>query len=236
MRKDNLLFRQMFEHESSTFTYLLADLNTLEGILIDPVLEEVDRDLKVIKELGIKLKYILDTHVRADHVTGAGKIREITGVKSVVGSDAQVSCVDISIKDGEELEFGQFKIKAISTPGHTNGCTSYLIEDMVFTGDTLLVRGNGRTDFQEGSSERLYDSITKKLFTLPEDTMVFPAHNYIGLQETSIKEEKLYNPRIGNGKSLKEFVEIMNNLNLPNPKKIDVSVPANKECGLVRHG
>jgi sulfur dioxygenase len=235
MNEHNLIFRQMFESESSTFTYLIADKDSKEGILIDPVKETVDRDLKVINELGIKLKYIFDTHVHADHITGAGDIRKVTGAKSIVGENANVDCVDISIKDGDELDFGKYKVKAISTPGHTNGCMSYLVNNMIFTGDTLLIRGNGRTDFQEGSPEKLYNSITKKLFKLPSNTKVFPAHNYIGLQQSSIEEEMRYNPRIGVGKSLADFILIMENLNLPEPKKIKESVEFNKRCG-IRHG
>lgn len=233
MQSDNLLFRQMFESESCTFTYLLADMKTKEGIIIDTVAEKHERDLKIIEELGIKLKYVIDTHVHADHVTGAGLLRDKTGAKSVIGKNASVGCIDMGINDGEELHFGAFTIKAIATPGHTNGCTCYLVDNMVFTGDTLLIRGCGRTDFQEGSPESLHKSINEKLFTLPGNTIVYPGHNYIGLQWSSIDEEKTHNPRLGGGKSLNEFKEIMDNLKLDYPKKIDVAVPANKKCGEV---
>lgn len=231
MNKDKLIFRQMFDYESYTYTYVLACKDTMEGIIIDPVVEKFSRDKKIIEELGIKLKYTIETHVHADHVTASGAIRDKLGAKSVIGEKAAVGCIDVPIKDGEELEFGNFKIKALATPGHTDGCTSYLIGDMVFTGDALFIRGNGRTDFQQGNPETLYKSINEKLFTLPDDTTVYPAHNYIGLHSSTIGEEKKHNPRVGGGKSLEDFCEIMNNLNLPNPKKMDVAVPANMACG-----
>lgn len=232
MTSENLLFRQLFEHESSTFTYILADKKTKEAVIIDPVIETLNRDLNLIQELELNLKYIIDTHVHADHVTSAGRIREKTNAKSIAGKDSQVECIDIPLEDGGEVQFGEFTIKAISTPGHTNGCTSFLIDDMVFTGDALLIRGNGRTDFQEGSAEVLYDSITKRLYSLPDTTRVFPAHNYEGIHESTIGEEKQFNHRIAVGRSKEEFVKIMNNLNLPKPQKIDISVPANKNCGI----
>lgn len=231
MHHSNLIFRQMFEKETSTYSYLLADAYTKEGILIDPVVETMTRDLKLLDELDIKLKYILDTHVHADHVTSSSSIKNATGAQVVLGKATGVECCDILLEDQQEIQFGEFKLKALSTPGHTNGCTSYLVENMVFTGDTLLIRGNGRTDFQEGSPERLYKSIKEKLFTLPDETLVYPGHNYAGLQVSSIAEEKKHNPRIGGGKTVEEFSQIMNNLNLPHPKKIDIAVPANLRCG-----
>lgn len=235
MTNTHFILRQMFEHESSTYTYLIFDPISKEGIIIDPVLETLERDLNLINELNVKLKYVLDTHLHADHVTGAGKLRQATGAKTAIGEHAQVACVDIHLKNEQELTFGPFSIKAISTPGHTNGCTSYIFQNMVFTGDTLLIRGNGRTDFQEGSAEKLYFSITEKLFTLPRETIVYPAHNYVGLSASSIGEEIDLNPRIGNGKKLEEFVVIMNNLDLPKPKKINLAVPANQKCGLIKN-
>ena len=223
--------RQLFEEETSTHTFLLFDEETNEGVLIDCVKEKVERDLKLMEELGISLKYLLETHVHADHITGADDIRQKTGAAVVYGALAGVECADINLADGAELSFGKFKVKGISTPGHTSGCTSYLIENMVFTGDTILIRGCGRTDFQQGSAQNLYESVNNKLFTLPQETMLFPAHDYKGMWLTTIAEEKQYNPRLGQGKSLAEFVEIMDNLNLAYPKKIDVSVPSNLKCG-----
>ena len=230
---DTVIFRQLFDQETSTYTYLLADPETKEAVLIDSVLEQVDRDLKLIQEMGLNLKYLLDTHVHADHITGAGKLRELTGAKTVLGADSGVDCADIGLKDGEKLKFGSFSIRAIATPGHTNGCTSYLVDDMVFTGDALLIRGNGRTDFQQGSAEKLFHSISQKLYKLPPETRVYPGHDYKGLSCSSIEEEMKHNARIPQGQSLEKFVDIMKNLNLANPKKIDVSVPANLTCGRV---
>ncbi len=228
---ENLGVRQLFEEETSTHTFLLYDENTKEGVLIDCVKEMVERDLNLLNELGIDLKYLLETHVHADHITGADDIRQKTGAKVVYGALAGVLCADINIEDGAELGFGQFTVKAISTPGHTSGCTTYQIENMIFTGDTLLIRGCGRTDFQQGSPENLYNSVTQKLFTLSDDTLVYPAHDYKGMWVSTIGEEKVYNPKLGKEKSLQEFIEIMENLNLAYPKKIDISVPGNMKCG-----
>ncbi len=226
-----LKMRQLFDQETWTHTYLLYDSENGEGVLIDPVKEKVDRDLNLLKELNVTLKYVLETHVHADHITGAGDLREKTGAKIYYGEKAAVPCADGLLKDGEELAFGNYSIKALSTPGHTDGCTSYVLGNMVFTGDALFIRGTGRTDFQQGSSEALYKSINSKLFTLPEDTLVYPGHDYKGMWVSTIGEEKKHNPRVGGGKTLKEFVEIMDNLNLANPKKLDISVPANLKCG-----
>ncbi len=228
-----LVLRQLFDYESWTYTYLLIDTKSNEAIQIDSVKEQVERDLKNIKELGIKIKYLLETHVHADHITGVDSLRNEIGAEVVYGANSGVSCADIDIEDEEELKFGQYTIRAMSTPGHTNGCTNYLIENMVFTGDTMLIRGCGRTDFQEGSSEALYNSVQTKLFTLPDETLVYPAHDYKGFMVSSIGEEKKFNPRLGGGKSLEEFITIMDSLNLPYPKKINVSVPANMKCGKV---
>ena len=229
--KSSLEMRPLFEEETCTHSFLLYDSLSMDGVLIDAVKEKVDRDVNLIKELGVDLKYLLETHVHADHITSASEIRDRLGALVVYGASSGVDCADLTLEDGEELAFGQFIVKAISTPGHTDGCTTYQIENMIFTGDTLLIRGCGRTDFQQGSSKKLYDSVTKKLFTLPDETLVFPAHDYKGMWSSTIAEEKKHNPRLGGGKTLDEFVVIMDNLNLAYPKKIDESVPANMKCG-----
>jgi glyoxylase-like metal-dependent hydrolase (beta-lactamase superfamily II) len=196
MMSPKTIFYQLFEHESSTYTYVIADPLTKEAAIIDSVLETVDRDLKLIEELGLKLKYILDTHIHADHITGAGEIRKRTGAKTGVSQEANVECVDIPLKDGQELLLGDKKIKAISTQGHTNSCMSFLFDGKVFTGDALLIRGTGRTDFQQGSSEKLYESVHQKLFKLPDDTQVYPGHDYRGQTSSTILEEKKIQSKI----------------------------------------
>ncbi len=229
--KSSLTMRQLFDQDTWTHTYLLYDSENGEGIIIDPVKEKSARDLGLLKELKVDLKYVLETHVHADHITGASDLREKTGAKVIYGDKAGVPCADGTLADGEELKFGKFAVKALSTPGHTDGCTSYLVENMVFTGDALFIRGTGRTDFQQGSSEALYESINSKLFVLPDNTLVYPGHDYKGMWVSTIGEEKKHNPRVGAGKTLHEFVEIMDNLNLANPKKLDIAVPANLKCG-----
>lgn len=228
------LFHQMFEAESSTYTYLIADPETGEAALIDPVLETIERDLKLVKELNLKLKYVLDTHIHADHVTAAGEIRKRTSAQSAVSAKAGVDCVDLPLEEGSELFLGKRKIKALATPGHTDTCLSYLFENRLFTGDALLIRGCGRTDFQQGSAEKLYDSVVGKLFQLPEDTLVYPAHDYRGLTSSTIGTEKTHNPRLGGGRQKAEFVKIMSELKLAHPKKIHEAVPANLGCGIVK--
>jgi sulfur dioxygenase len=229
---ENLIFHQLFEKETSTYTYLLADNVTKDAIIIDPVIDMVDRDTKLISELGLKLKFVFDTHVHADHITASGELRKKTGAKVALSSAYDMSCADLHLEDKQELDFGGFKIKAISTPGHTAGCMSYIINNMVFTGDALLVRGCGRTDFQEGSSEKLFSSVREKLFNLPEDTVIYPAHDYKGFTKSTIKLEKFYNPRLRLEIDKDEFKKIMANLNLSEPKKINEAVPANLQCGL----
>ncbi len=227
----NIIFYQLFEHESSTYTYIIADKKTKETAIIDPVLETIDRDLKLINELGLKLKYVLDTHIHADHITGAGEIRKRTGAQTGVSKEAAVSCVDLPLEDGQELFLGDKKIKVIATPGHTNTCLTYAFEDMIFTGDALLIRGCGRTDFQQGSADKLFESVRTKLFSLSKDTKIYPAHDYKGLTSSTIEMEKQHNPRLGDHISKDEFKKIMSNLKLDNPKKIHEAVPANMACG-----
>lgn len=234
MSNPDPIFYQLFEHESSTYTYLIADPVTREAALIDPVLETMERDLKLLEELGVKLKYILDTHIHADHITAAGEIRKKTGAKSAVSANAKVDCVDIPLEHGQELFLGERKITALATPGHTNSCMSFVFEGRVFTGDALLIRGTGRTDFQQGSSDQLYESVTKNLFSLPEDTQVYPAHDYRGQTASTVKLEKKFNPRLGMNKTKEEFIKTMAELKLANPKKIHEAVPANMACGLLK--
>ncbi len=227
----DILFYQLFEAQSSSYTYLIADRETKEAAIIDPVWETVDRDLKLIRELGLHLIYILETHIHADHITGADAIRKNTMARTAVSALAGIDCVDIGLTDGQELWLGNRKITVIATPGHTDACMSFFFEGMIFTGDSLLIRGTGRTDFQEGSADRLYESITQKLFFLPDDTQIYPAHDYQGLTTSTIALEKKLNPRIGGNRSKEDFRKIMKELLLATPKKMHLAVPANLGCG-----
>ena len=229
--KSEIIFHQLFEHESSTYTYLIADTKTKEAALIDPVLETVERDLKLIEELGLNLVYVLDTHIHADHITGAGEIRKRSKAKTGVSVDAGVDCVDMRLEEGQELLLGDKKIKILATPGHTDTCLSYVFEGRVFTGDALLIRGCGRTDFQQGSSENLYKSVREKLFQLPDETVVYPGHDYRGQTSSTIGTEKKWNARLNEKISLEDFKKIMSELKLAHPKKIHEAVPANLTCG-----
>ncbi len=232
--QQEIIFFQLFEPESSTYTYLIADKASKEAAIIDPVLETVERDLKWIEEAGLKLKYVLDTHVHADHVTGAGKIREQLKVKTGLSRHAGVDCADLSLKEGDELLLGDQKIKVLETPGHTNSCLSYVFNDMIFTGDALLIRGSGRTDFQQGSSEKLYESVHHKIFSLPPQTKIYPGHDYKGLTSSTVEMEKKFNPRLGMGRTMAEFAQIMADLKLAHPKKIQEALPANLACGQIK--
>ena len=229
-----IIFYQLFEAESSTYTYIIADKKTREAVIIDPVLKTVDRDLKLIKELELKLVYVLDTHIHADHITGAGEIRKRTHAKTAVSAEAEVKCADISLLDGQELFIGDKKIIALATPGHTNTCVSYYIAGMLFSGDTLLIRGCGRTDFQQGSSDKLYDSVHQKLFNLLDETLVYPGHDYHGQTVSTIALEKKFNPRLAESISRDEFKKIMIGLKLELPKKIQEAVSANLACGVIK--
>jgi sulfur dioxygenase len=236
-----MLFRQLFDPESSTYTYLLADERTREAVIIDPVLERVERDLALITELGLRLTHTLDTHVHADHVTGAGALRDRTHAATVLSERSGVGCADVYVKDGDRIRFGESTLEVRETPGHTSGCVTYVTADrtMAFTGDALLVRGTGRTDFQQGDAHALYRSVTEKIFTLPDDCLLYPAHDYQGRTVTTVAEEKKHNPRLGahpDGapRSEDEFVAIMAALKLAYPKKIDIAVPANLQCGQPR--
>jgi sulfur dioxygenase len=229
----NLLFRSLFDAESSTYTYLIADVSTSSAILVDPVLEQVDRDLKLLHELGLTLRYCLETHVHADHITGTARLREATGCLGIVPERAHTACADRFIQDGELLKLGPITIRAMATPGHTDSHMAYLINgDRVLTGDALLIRGCGRTDFQSGDAGTLFDSVTERLFTLPDETLVYPAHDYRGHTGSTIGEEKQWNVRFV-GRDRFSFIEFMTHLVLPQPKKIMEAVPANERCGNV---
>jgi sulfur dioxygenase len=228
-----MIFHQLYEAETSTYTYLLADEKSGEAILIDPVLETVERDFKLITELGLTLKYILETHIHADHITGSGELRKRTGAKTAISKHAAIQCADLTLSEGDKLTFGSIELNVLETPGHTDSCMSYKVNDRIFTGDVLLIRGTGRTDFQQGDAGKMFDSITKKIFTLPPETLIYPAHDYKGCSYSTVALEKKFNPRIGNSKSKDDFIKIMSELKLAYPKKIDIAVPANKLCGLV---
>uniref|UniRef100_UPI0037E8D29F persulfide dioxygenase ETHE1, mitochondrial n=1 Tax=Semicossyphus pulcher TaxID=241346 RepID=UPI0037E8D29F len=230
--KEGLLFRQLFEKESSTYTYLLADTDTKQAILIDPVLETIDRDLKLIHELGLDLKVAVNTHCHADHITSTGLMKKrLVGLKSAISKFSGASA-DIFLSEGDKISFGKRHLTVRETPGHTDGCVSLVTDDqsMAFTGDALLIRGCGRTDFQQGCPKKLFQSVHQKIFTLPDQCLIYPAHDYLGQTMSTVGEERRFNPRLT--KSLEEFVKIMDNLNLPKPNKIDIAVPANLVCGV----
>jgi glyoxylase-like metal-dependent hydrolase (beta-lactamase superfamily II) len=226
-----VLLNQLFDSETSTYTYLVADKIGGDAILIDPVFEKMARDLKLIAEMELKLRYVLDTHLHADHVTAAGPIADQTGAQVAMSAASQAQGVDVSLRGQESLQFGDRTLKALATPGHTHSCMSYLIEGCVFTGDALLIRSNGRTDFQEGSAATLYQSITTQLFTLPNETHVYPAHDYNGQTSSTIGLEKKWNTRIAASRTQIEFIKIMADLKLPPPKKLEIAVPRNLRCG-----
>ena len=229
-----MLFRQLFDPETSTYTYLLADTDSREAVLIDPVLEQQERDVRLMEELELELKFVVETHVHADHVTASGRLRDRLGCQIGVGLETGVASADLHLKDGEVIRFGSSSLEVIWTPGHTNGCVTYLCREagMVFTGDALLIRGCGRTDFQQGDSAMLFSSVREKIFSLPDEVTVYPGHDYHGRTVSSVGEEKRFNPRMGLDKSEEEFIGLMSGLNLAYPKKMDVAVPANLLCGL----
>jgi sulfur dioxygenase len=224
-----MLIRQLFDPSSSTYTYLLADRPGGTAALIDPVLEQVDRDLALVRELGLTLTHVLDTHVHADHITGAGALRERLGARTC-GSAAGAPCLDVHLRHGDVIRLGDLRITALATPGHTDDGLSYLVPGAVFTGDTLLIRGCGRADFQNGDAGQLHDSVTRVLFALTDETVVYPGHDYRGQTASTIGEEKRWNPRLA-GKSREAFVALMADLGLPPPRRLAESVPANRACG-----
>jgi sulfur dioxygenase len=223
------MFRQLFEPDSSTYTYLLTD--GAEALLIDPVISEIDIYLALLAEHGLKLAWTLETHVHADHITAGGELRQRTGSRSAVAALCGASAADWQLADGDIVELGNERIQVIATPGHTPGSLSFLWRDRVFTGDALLINGCGRTDFQGGDAGTLYDSITRRLFTLADDTLVYPGHDYQGRRVSCIGQEKAINPRLA-GQSRQDFIALMATLNLPKPRLIDIAVPANRRCGV----
>ncbi|XP_071499074.1 persulfide dioxygenase ETHE1, mitochondrial-like [Diadema antillarum] len=236
----NLIFRQLFDYQSYTYTYLLGDKDTKDAILIDPVVELVRRDTHLLEDLGLTLVYAINTHCHADHITGTGLLKQkVPSCQSVI-SRASGAKADIFIDDGDQVKFGSLALDVVATPGHTNGCVTYVLRNssgkpvMAFTGDAILIRGCGRTDFQQGCSSRLYDSVHGKILSLPPDTVLYPAHDYTGQTKTTVNEELLYNPRLT--KSKEEFIKVMEELNLPYPKAIDRALPANLVCGVVDEG
>ncbi len=228
-----LVFRQLFDPVSSTYTYLLGCSVTREAVLIDPVFEQARRDAALIGELGLTLAWTLDTHVHADHVTGAWALKQALGSRIALAAAAGASGADRLLEDGDRVAFGKRSLEVRSTPGHTSGCVTYVLDDesMAFTGDALLIRGSGRTDFQQGDPRALYRSVRSRIFSLPADCLLYPGHDYRGLTATSVAEEKAFNPRLGGEIGEGDFVGHMKNLDLPHPKKIDEAVPANLRCG-----
>lgn len=228
-----LVFRQLFDPSSSTYSYLLADGKSGAAVIIDPVFEQVRRDAALIEELGLNLVYALETHVHADHVTGAWLLRQQTGCRIALSADSGAEGADRYLVEDDVIAFGPRNLQVRKTPGHTSGCLTYVLDDrsMAFTGDCLLVRGSGRTDFQEGDPHAMYRSVHQRIFTLPEECLLYPAHDYRGLTVTSVREERRYNPRLGGESGEADFTGYMDNLRLAHPKKLDVAVPANLKCG-----
>tara|TARA_X000000368_G_scaffold409960_1_gene392737 strand:+ start:724 stop:1416 length:693 start_codon:yes stop_codon:yes gene_type:complete len=221
-----MVFEQLFDTKSSTYTYIISSGKGREALIIDPVIENTDEYIKFLKNLELKLVKVIDTHIHADHITGLNELNKRTNCTRIMGEKSKSEVIDLKIKDNENIKVENIELKAIYTPGHTDCSYSYLMNDRVFTGDTLLINGTGRTDFQSGSPYDAYDSLFNKLLKLPENTLVFPAHDYKGKKNSTIGNEKNNNPRL-QVSSKEEYAEIMNNLNLPNPKMLDIAVPAN---------
>lgn len=232
-----MLLRQLFDRESSTYTYLVADEATGQAALVDPVREQIERDIELLEELDLKLTYVFETHVHADHVTAAGALRQRLGAKTVLSSASGAECADVLVDDRQTLSLGALRIEARHTPGHTDGCVTYVADDgsgpVAFTGDALLIRGCGRTDFQQGDSATLYDSVWNGILSLPDETPIYPGHDYRGRTSSTVGEEKRCNPRLGEDKTKSDFERIMSELRLSHPKKMAVAVPANLRCGII---
>ncbi|MEW8031280.1 MAG: MBL fold metallo-hydrolase [Candidatus Thiodiazotropha endolucinida] len=226
-----MVFRQLYDHESSTYTYLLAARMGGEALLIDPVKSNVDQYIQLVNEMDLQLVMAVDTHIHADHVTGIGALRQSTGCTSAMGEMTKADCVSLHFKEGEKLRVDNLHLDILYTPGHTDDSYSFVLPDRVFTGDTLLIRGTGRTDFQNGDPAAQYDSLFNKLLMLPEQTLVYPAHDYHGMTVSTLWEEKHYNPRL-KVSDKQAYVELMNSLKLDNPRMMDIAVPANRRCGL----
>jgi len=227
-----MIFRQLFEPVSSTCTYLLGCADTGEALLIDPVVNSIDRDLAELQRLGLRLAYTLDTHIHADHITAALHLKQRVGSRIAMPAFDRLPCADVGLVEGTPLQMGSVVLQPLHTPGHTDGHHAYVQADRVFTGDVLLIDGCGRTDFQNGSAAALYRSVHDKLFTLADECLVYPAHDYEGRRVSSIAQEKLRNPRLGAERTLAEFEHIMGKLKLPYPKFIDHAVPGNRQCGV----
>ncbi len=228
-----MIFRQLFDADSSTYTYILGCDRTHEAVIIDPVFEQHTRDVALLRELGLRIKYSLDTHVHADHVTGAWLLKESEGAEIALAADYAADGVDIALTDGMVLAFGECSVTALHTPGHTNGCFTFVTNDkrMAFPGDCLLIRSAGRTDFQAGDVHTMWQSIKDRIFSLPDDCLLYPAHDYMGRTVSTVAEEKRYNPRIGGDAREEDFVGYMNNLGLPHPRQLEIALPANMKCG-----
>lgn len=227
-----MIFKQLYEPLSSTYTYLLGDEHTGLAVLIDPVIATMERDLAEVRRLGLKLGYTIETHIHADHITAALEMKRKVGSQIAAPAYDRLPCADIGLEEGKPFQVAGIILQPLHTPGHTEGHFAYLMNDRVFTGDALLIEGCGRTDFQNGDTDALYNSVREKLFALPEETLVYPAHDYKQRFVSSIAQEKKRNPRLGTNKSLEEFKAIMDNLNLPYPKFIDHAVPGNLQCGV----
>ena len=225
-----MIFRQVFDNKSSTYTYLIASAKGREAVIIDPVIENVESYIKLLQELDLKLVKVIDTHIHADHVTGASKLKQVTNCSTLMGEHTPADAVEIKVKDDEIIKIDQIEIKAMYTPGHTSDSYSFLMNNYLFSGDTLLINGTGRTDFQNGSSKDAYNSIFNRLLKLPEDTILYPGHDYNGKESSTIGNEKKFNPRL-QVKNVDEYVELMSNLNLAKPELIDINVSRNIKLG-----